>query len=314
MLDVTNVSFHIGTMRDDVRDQRWVFGWALPASLALHLLIVGLLVFGLPVLPSQPQKEQAIAVDLVPPKPSDKARVEPPPSAESSEPEKPAEANGEKPSSTSNDTVRPGPSPVLRPVFQYGEKDAGPREAQDGNSAEDGSASPVASSDPDKPDVAELPAEAADEATNRALLPEATRAPAALTPRPADATKAQSPLKLEKAKRLFSPTAADNLIATTAMSSVPRGVRAGRVCVTELREQLLRASPPYLPDLLPSDRLKDGTTVEIPNTAFRANGQWYNLSYRCEVDVDATRVVSFAFRVGETVPRSEWKRRGLPSQ
>ena len=124
----------------------------------------------------------------------------------------------------------------------------------------------------------------------------------------------QGALKLQEAKTLFSQTATGDLTATTAMRDMPRGVRAGRLCLTELREQLLNALPPYFPDLLPSDRLKDGTVIEIPSAAFRANGQWYDLSYRCEVDTDATKVVSFAYRVGDPVPRSEWERRGLPSQ
>ena len=98
------------------------------------------------------------------------------------------------------------------------------------------------------------------------------------------------------------------------MGGVPRGVRAGRLCLTELREQLLHALPPFFPDILPSQGLNNGTIIEIPNAAFRADRQWYNLSFRCEVDTDATKVMSFAFNVGGPVPPSEWKRRGLPSQ
>jgi len=300
------------TMRNDIRDQRSVFRWALPGSLVLHLLIAALLMFGPSVSLSRPQEEQAITVDLVsPPKPSEKAEVEPSPPAEESKSGKPQEPNAEMPSSTSNDSARHEPSRVLRPVFQFGEKDVGPRESPDGNSTEDGSASPTALRNLDKQDLAEPPAVAAGEATNQAPQPGAPETPA---PKPADAAKLQRPLKLQEAKTLFSRTATGNPIATTAIGNVPRGVRAGRLCVTELREQLLRASPPYLPDLLPSESRNDGTTIEIPNTAFRANGQWYNLSYHCEVDADAMKVVSFAFHVGDPVPRSEWKRRGLPSQ
>lgn len=287
-------------MRDVLRDQRRVFGWALPVSLVLHLLIVALLIFGLPVSPSQPQKEQAVTVDLVsPPEPSGKAEVEPSPAAEEPKSEPSQEANGEMRSS-SEESARQGPLPAIRPVFQFGEKDAGPREAPDGNSAEDGS--PTAQRDPDEREAAEQPVQPEGEAANHALPPEA---PAPEPPKPP---------KLREAKRLFSQAASGRPAATTAMAGVPRPVRAGRLCLTELRAQLLNASPPYFPDLLPSEWKNDGTTVDIPNTAFRASGQWYNLGYRCRVDKDATKVVSFAFRVGEPVPRSEWERRGLPSQ
>ena len=98
------------------------------------------------------------------------------------------------------------------------------------------------------------------------------------------------------------------------MADVPRGVRAGRLCVTELREQLQNGLPPYYPDLLPSYRLEEGTVIDVPTAAFRVAGEWYDLSYRCEVDTNATRVVAFAFRVGGLLPRSEWTRRKLPAR
>lgn len=281
----------------------------MPASLVLHLLIAALLMFGLPISLLQSQEEQAIAVELVPPpKPPEKAKVEPSTPAKESKPEKPQEKSAGISSAASNEPDRPQSSPVVRPVFQFGEKDAGPRQAPDGNSAKDGSASFAAPRDPEKQDLAEQPAVTALNAINPSPKPEKPK------PRPADAAKMQEPVKLEEAKKLFSRTATGNPTATSAMRNVPRDVRAGRLCLTELREQLLNASPPYFPDLLPSDRLKEGTVIEIPREAFRANGQWYNLSYRCEVDADAMKVASFAFHVGDAIPRSEWQRRGLPSQ
>ncbi len=117
-----------------------------------------------------------------------------------------------------------------------------------------------------------------------------------------------------EAKKLFSQKATGDVIATTAMGDVPRGVRAGRLCVTELREQLQNGLPPYYPDLLPSYRLEEGTIIDVPTAAFRVAGEWYDLSYRCEVDANATRVVAFAFRVGSLLPRSEWRRRKLPAR
>jgi len=83
---------------------------------------------------------------------------------------------------------------------------------------------------------------------------------------------------------------------------------------SELREQLLHASPSYFPEILPFDKLKEGTIIDNPGAAFRSNWEWYDLSYRCEVDADATKVVSFAFDVGSPLMPGEWKRRGLPAQ
>jgi hypothetical protein len=274
------------TMRNSVREQRWMPRWALPASFVLHLLIAALLMFGLPVSLSQPLEEQAVQVDLVPPpKPSEKAKVEPSPPAEESNSGKSQEQHVETQSAPSSD------------VFQFGKKDAGPRKAPDGNSGtEDGSASPTARRDLDKQVPAEPPALTAIESASQ-------------VPHPADAAKVQKAVKLQDAKTLYSRAATGDPIATSAMGDVPRGVRAGRLCLSELREQLLHALPPYFPDVLPSSPI-----LEVRNTNFRSSGQWYSLSYRCGVDADAMKVVSFAFHVGDPVPRSEWNRLGLSSQ
>ncbi|MER8380554.1 DUF930 domain-containing protein [Mesorhizobium sp. M0983] len=289
VLDAANISFHTPvTMTDEIRDQRQVFRWALPASAVLHLLAAALLLSALPVSPPQPQKDQAIGVDLVPPpKPSEKAK--PPPPAKPPKPEKPPEAKIETP-------AHPEAGPQ-RPVFQFGEKDAGPRKSLDGNSAEDGSEQPTAPQDPNKQDLAQPPAVTAVDGKDPAPPPGAS-AP----PKPKRAAKVQKPLKLEEAKRLFSQTATGDPIATTAMRNVPRPDRIGQLCFWEVREQLRHASPPYFPDVLRPFRLKAGNIMQVSRTEFRAGGQWYALSFRCEVDPDATKVVSFAFRVGDPVP------------
>jgi hypothetical protein len=90
-------------------------------------------------------------------------------------------------------------------------------------------------------------------------------------------------------------------------------VRVGQLCSTELGEQLKHSSSDYRPQVLPSYRLPRGTVLDVRRRACGSvGGRWYNVSFRCEVDADATKVVSFAFDVGSAVPRSEWKNRGFP--
>ncbi|WP_246684094.1 MULTISPECIES: DUF930 domain-containing protein [unclassified Mesorhizobium] len=285
-------STHPVTMTDGIRDQRRVFRWALPTSAVLHLLAAALLLSALPVSPPQPQKEQAIGVDLVPPpKPSEKAK--PPPPAKPPKPEEPPEAKVEMPP-----PAHPEAGPQ-RPVFQFGEKDAGPRKSLDGNSAEDDSEQLPAPQDPNKQDLAQPPAVTAADGKDPTPPPGAFAPP---KPKPADVAKVQNPMKLQQAKKLFSQTATGDPIATTAMRNVPRPDRIGQLCFWEVREQLRHASPPYFPDVLRPFRLKAGNIMQVSRTEFRAGGQWYALSFRCEVDPDATKVVSFAFRVGDPVP------------
>jgi hypothetical protein len=133
-------------------------------------------------------------------------------------------------------------------------------------------------------------------------------------PEPAEAsfeTREASPLV--PARKIFSASATDDPVATTAMARIPRDRRGGMLCGTELREQLIHASPPNFPDLLPSVRLTSGTVIEV-DAAFHADGAWRSVSYRCEVDAGVTKVVGFALRVGALIPRSDWQRLGLPSQ
>ncbi len=122
----------------------------------------------------------------------------------------------------------------------------------------------------------------------------------------------ESAPKPEEARRLFSQKATSNPIATTAMGNVPRGARRPalrhRNCASSWKTRM----PPYYPEILPSYRLGEGTVIEVRKAAFRVGGQWYDLSYRCEVDANATKVVGFAFSVGAPLPPSEWRRRGLP--
>lgn len=341
-------------MKDETGIQRWGTGWALPVSVGLHLLVAALLILDLPPLLAEPQEEEPVQVELVPP-PEEK-KPEPPPAP--AEPEKPAEpeppaepekpqeaatppAEPEKPQEAaqppSEQKAQPPAPPVLNPVVQFGERDAGPRQALDGNSAEEG-----AETQPPEPTQAEAPAEPppspeaqaetlpeppagpqdsaalgpdglpageAEEAGTQVSLPETSAVPA---PRPTLRAAASSQPPLQEAQRLFSQSATGTQVATTAMGNIPREVRAGRLCTTELREQLRAGSPPYFPDLLPTYPLEHGNVLDIPMAAFRVRGQWVDLSFRCTVDSQATRVMSFAHRVGMAIPRSEWAARGLP--
>jgi hypothetical protein len=94
------------------------------------------------------------------------------------------------------------------------------------------------------------------------------------------------------------------------MGGVPRDQRAAKLCASELQQQLLNAS--YVPDLVPSVPLEVGNILDVPKAAFHARTTWYRLSFRCEIDTDATTVLSFTFRVGPAIPRDEWARLGLP--
>jgi len=150
-------------MKDETREQRRTLLWAIPASLILHALIAAFLVYGLPTPPEQPQEEQAVKVALVPPPDQPKPAPKPPEAKKPPEPkvEKPPEQKVEKPPEPRKPPSQEKPSPfeILKPVFKFGDKDAGPRKSLDGASAQDNSPSPAKDKD-SKPPVEPKEAEA----------------------------------------------------------------------------------------------------------------------------------------------------------
>ncbi|RWO94036.1 DUF930 domain-containing protein [Mesorhizobium sp.] len=151
-------------MKSETGERRHLL-WALPASLILHALIAAFLVYKFPAPPQQPQQEQAVNVALVPAPDQPKPRPAPAPPPKEPKAEKPQETKVEKPPEQKVEKPRPPekrpqkPSPVevLKPVFQFGDKDTGPRKSLDGGSALDNSPSPA--KDDSKPPVVPKQAE-----------------------------------------------------------------------------------------------------------------------------------------------------------
>lgn len=364
--------------------KRWgKLGGGLVFSILLHLVAFAVLFVEMPEPMSKPEPEESVAVEIVPPpevKEPESAKPEepepapdqaaqapppppPPPPAPESVPtpqERPAEEPpAEAPPSEAAVGEQAPSMPVLRPVIQFGEKDAGPREDTSGNAIEEAAKAaeeaPEASEPPPEPettptedektaDAAETagaplpddialpevdtgpggaeadgatPADKTDETSVAFAIPTPARRPEppaadrnAAAQSEADTEPAKA--RLDEVKTLYSTSLSGDAAAMTAMSDVPRPDRADQLCVTELREQLRHGTPAYRPELLPSFRLQDGNVLEVNKAAFRAAGQWFDLRFRCEIDDDATHVLSFGFEVGRSIPKSEWKRNGFP--
>jgi len=289
--------------------------------------------------PPEPPKQEATRQTPPPPKQEEARKQDPPPPAPQqklAEPPPPAkEAKGQ-------------PLPVLRPVFEFGEKDSGPKKSETGNASKETTNPPAESKvdakvvEPVKqakeaPTVTEAPPanpvpediqlpEVGIAAANglrngpvAGISPNATKteivaAPPAASPKsdPSKAPIPGKPVELTEAKTLFSQSETDDPIATTAMGSIPRGVRAGQLCATELGQQLRHSSQSYRLEIVPAYELPSGRVLEIKRGSFRANAQWYDFRFRCEINENATKIVSFAYEVGAPVPRSEWRKRGFP--
>lgn len=352
-------------MNSEARELDGGLLWGLTPSLILHALIIALLVYGSSRLPQQQPDDGAVNVVMVPPPEQMKPKPVPPKDTKVEKPpepkvEKPIEQKVEKPSSP------PSSIEVLKPVFQFGAKDSGPRQSLDGNSAQENSASPTKTEDPKQPAVMndsesksaaepERPKQE-DTASNREAVQDKAKdasspkpdqqeanvasadtqeavtgdegqielpmAAAAPRPRPAKVAKpasvgarksnstdvaAASPQgysNLPGVRRLNSQRATGAALAETSMAGVPRDQRAGKLCASALQRQLL--SEGYVAELIPFRLLKAGNVLDFPDATFRTRTAWYRLSFRCEVDANATRVLSFVSRTGAVVPQAEW--------
>ena len=327
-------------MEDNVGKSRSNIGWGIPVSVIAHLLFAVVAIVGLPLELPQPPEEEAVTVEIVEPPPEPEPvpepepelepQPEPPPEPEEQEtepepapqPEPPPETEPEleqAPESPSGEQAPP-PAPTLRPVFEFGEETTGPKASPDGNASMEGTTRPQ---EADEPEAAE---EEGGSETPEILAgaPNEDMDPIAPEPAPPSASEeisksdeAEEPAEevlptLPEAKTIFSEDMTDDPVARIAMGDLPRNLRATQLCETELTEQLRHASPPRNPDFIPRSPLSEGVILELRETAFRAGGRWYNLSFRCEINGDATKVVSFAFDIGDPVPQSEWRARGFP--
>lgn len=264
------------------------------ASALAHAMLVAVLIFGLPELPVNPEEPEIVQVQLVIPEQEllealqqmSEQATPPPPAPEETALSDPAETQ---------------PIRTLLPVYQFGEEDAGPDESEDGDALEVSETAEAQSED----ELSEEP----DEPERTTDADEAPIAGQAEEKAAADEPQTQA----EASKTVRSVLDSGSTVTTTAKNDIPRGVRAGDLCATELRRQLLASFPPYRPNLLPSYRLDEGTLIQVQKGAFRSGAQWYDLKFRCEIDEAATKVVSFDFEVGAAIPRSAWAGRGLPT-
>ncbi|MCB5205276.1 DUF930 domain-containing protein, partial [Neorhizobium sp. T786] len=256
------------------------------------------------------------------PEPEEQAQPEPPPPP-APEPEPEEQTQPEPPPETPSkeEAAEQVPMPVLRKVFEFGEEATGPKVSPEGNSSTEASTEPQETEEPEaaeeegtQSDAPEMLAGTPSE-DGAAATAEAPPLSPAAEPAQAEETGVQAEVALPtltEAQTIFSEDMTDDPVARVAMEDLPRGLRATQLCETELTEQLRNASPRLNPDFIPRSPLSEGNVLELRGTAFRADEGWLNLSFRCEVNGDATKVVSFAFDVGDPVPRSEWKRRGFP--
>jgi hypothetical protein len=135
----------------------------------------------------------------------------------------------------------------------------------------------------------------------------------------ATATNSQSPAgALVPATHLYAAALlADhhNRSAREAMKTLAGDERMIQLCDIEAMEQVRRARAALKPDYViayaTADLKLSEDEVDAEGGAFLSHRNWYGLKFRCNVSPTGGKVTSFAFLVGEPIPRSEWPAHNL---
>ncbi|MBP1884700.1 DUF930 domain-containing protein [Sinorhizobium mexicanum] len=296
--------------------------WGMPTSVALHLAVAFLLLFRPPEAPPEPAKEQSVNVELVPP-PRPKAEEKPPvePAKSST---KPSAAPPQAFESASAHADLNNEEQQLPP--KQGEAQQAPKaveQPKQTSSTTETAARELPEPKPAPPVLATPQRHAAtQQGETEAASLESVPIPAQRPP-PETAEKQQSPeptgAKVERksdalvpAKELFSPNALSNPRIKQALGKLPVTKRIAQICSIEALEQIRNQRPGAFPDMLARAGTISTSAVTAIGSAYRSKANWYNVDFKCEVDAEATSVVSFSFAIGGAVPKSEWDARRLP--
>ncbi|MQY01051.1 DUF930 domain-containing protein [Sinorhizobium medicae] len=304
-------------------------GWGMPTSLALHLALALLLLVRLPEL-SAPAKEQSVSVELVPTPKNEKqpeqkptkqkadevrnqrARAQPQAfesAAAPTENEKPPEPD--LPPAATKKTETPSVRPeASRPAPAKPENAANERPAENRTAlaelrADSTDAANTAADAAAAPPAAPIPQE-------KPVLEEARAEP---TQNPAEANAERESSQLVQAKELYSKNALSDPHVKQAIGRLPPKKRILQLCTIEALEQIRHQRPGAIPDMFgrPDGGFASETALKADGAVFRSQGKWYSFDFTCEVNPEATSVISFSFAIGKAIPKSEWGARQLPS-
>lgn len=164
------------------------------------------------------------------------------------------------------------------------------------------------------PEPAPAPAAPAPSARPETAAPAGPRPQAAPPAAPPAEPPMIRPATLLSARRLAAPGSRP---AQRALRTLSDDTRAEQLCGLEAMEQVHAWRRDFQPDRLVAYAMGEpktsGTLVEADGAAFRSRAAWYRIRFRCELTPDYSRVASFAFAVGDPVPREEWEEHGLPA-
>ncbi|OCP15769.1 MULTISPECIES: DUF930 domain-containing protein [unclassified Ensifer] len=324
--------------------------WGTPTSVALHLLVIFLVLFRLPHETPKPKGEQSISVEIVsPPQPKqeEKPKQEAQPKKEQPKPQPaPARQQPQAFESAAAKTKQEAKVAQLPPTAKAEKKDVvnEPKKAAAADAAEkaekeEAKAQKQPQTEERAPQQLAVLSSTANGEKNAAEKKPAAEADADKAPpksdpvpvrKPADGKekseeaegRAEAKAKLPsdrfvEAKELFSAKSIADPRVKQAMGQLPVKKRILQLCSIEALEQIRHQRPKDFPDMLvpfgPSGGFIGKDQIDASGGAYRSKGNWYDVDFKCEVDLETVEVISFSYAIGGIVPEMAWKSRKLPT-
>lgn len=324
--------------------------WGTPTSVALHLLVIFLVLFRLPHEPPKPQGEQSINVEIVsPPQPKqeEKPKQEAQPKKEQPKPQPaPARQQPQAFESAAAKTKQEAKVAQLPPTAKAEKKDvvnepkkAAAADATDKAAKEEAKAQKQPEAEERAPQQLTVLSNTANGEKSAAekkpaakievekAVPKADPVPVR---KPTDDKeksdeaegKAEAKAKLPsdrfvEAEELFSAKSIADPRVKQAMGQLPVKKRILQLCSIEALEQIRHQRPEDFPDMLvpfgPSGGFIGKDQIDASGGAYRSKSNWYDVNFKCKVDLETVEVVSFSYAIGGIVPETAWKSRRLPT-
>ena len=86
-------------------------------------------------------------------------------------------------------------------------------------------------------------------------------------------------------------------------------------CDAEVADRIASEDKRFDPDKViayaTQDPKQNGDEIKTRGGAFRSDGQWYHVAYKCVTAPDHMQVLSLRYRIGDKIPKDEWDQYNL---
>lgn len=148
-----------------------------------------------------------------------------------------------------------------------------------------------------------------------------TEEPSDTPKRPEQAATGEGASARVKPRSMLSESVlADNGSSQTrkALSQLAPAEQVEQLCNLEAMAQVGAWSSSLLPDRVvayaTANTQFDGRSFLAEGAALHSGDDWYRLQFKCDLAVNALKVVAFEFLLGDAIPEQNWQEFGLPSE